>query len=155
MADDWRSLGTVPGMRRRVASVVLLLMLAGIAVVSFSARIAVWWGRIGQGHSSVLPAAVCQLLADRPRVGEADVHAAMWCAVAVLVGLMARSWRARGSAWLAVWLAGGAVELCQAAFTTRSAEWGDVAGNTFGIALAIVLVAAVQLRRPAHTLRTE
>ena len=132
-----------------------MVMLFGIAVVSFSTRIAVWWGRIGQGHSSALPQPLRQLLADRPHLGEADVHAAMWCAVAVVVGVMARTWRARGAAWLAVWSAGAAVEVCQAVFTARSAEWGDVVGNSIGIALAVVVVAAAHPRRAAHTLRTE
>lgn len=147
--------GTVGWVRHRVATALLVVMLAGIAVVSFSARIAVWWGRVGQGHSSALPAPVRQLLADRPHVHEADVHAVMWCAIAIVVGLMARTWRARGAAWLAVWAAGGAVELCQAAFTTRSAEWPDVFGNSVGIAVAIAVVSMASVVHHVSSLTVE
>lgn len=121
-------------------------------VASLSARVAVWWGRIGSGRTAS-PGPIAWLLEHRPDTGEADVHVAMWFTVAVCAWWALRSVRHPAVVLAGVWLLGASIEVAQATFTTRAAEWSDLAGNTLGIAGAAVLCAVVARRAPAPTRR--
>ena len=119
-----------------------------------SARIAVWWGDAGQGGSWA-PQPLLWLLAHRPQAGEADVHVVMWFTVACAAALAVRSFRNRLVALGLSWLFSALVELAQAAFTTRSAQWGDFMGNTVGVAIAAVVVLVASKRRAtSHAVRS-
>ena len=79
-------------------------------------------------------------------MGEADVHVVMWFLVASLGAWAVRTLRQRAGVLAAAWVAGALVEVAQAVFTTRSAEWTDLAGNTVGVLAASALVAICALR---------
>jgi hypothetical protein len=131
-------------MWRRFA--LLTATVVGVSIVSLSARIAVWWGAVGHGGSWA-PQPLMWLLAHRPDAGEADVHVVMWFAVACAAAMAVRSVRHRVFALGLVWLFGALVEVAQAAFSTRSAQWGDLVGNTVGVAVAMAVVFVASKRR--------
>ncbi len=130
-----------------------MLVVAGAALVvnviaSMSPAVARWWG--GLGNTTGLPAPVDAFLEWRSGLSEADTHVVMWFVAGLAVVLTARH-RGRRVQLAALLLAATAViEFAQAAFTTRSAQWGDFVGGAIGLALALAIgeLIARTARRP-------
>ena len=129
---------------RWIAAGLLIVVLDAIVILSMSADVANWWERASRHGQTRLPGPLRRYFNARPySLDEADVHAVMWFVVATLGLCIVRGWRARVAVAVATICAGGVIELMQAAFTQRSAEWIDVAGDALGVFAAGVLVTAV------------
>jgi VanZ family protein len=124
----------------------LVPALVATLVVSLSAEVARVWGDLSHGRRYT-PAPIADLLARRPHIDEADTHAVLWFVLALGAVSLVRTRRQRTWVLVALWLFGALVEVLQEAFTTRSAEWGDLAGNTVGV-LAAAAVVWCRGRRP-------
>lgn len=76
------------------------------------------------------------------------VHALMWAAASLLLGLAARSWRSLAVSGASVALLSTVVEGSQRVLTsTRAVQLGDVVANTVGVVIGSGLVVAVTVGR--------
>lgn len=132
---------------RRAGIAVWLVLVVGLTAVMWSDRMSAWWG--DQSSGDVPPAVpaplepvVSTVLDARPSTNEADVHVLLWGGVAAVMMLVI-PWASRRARLVAL---GGlfawsvVVEVLQPVLSSRSAAWGDVAGNALGIGLVAAAV---------------
>lgn len=148
---------TVDGMLTRRGALVTVAVVALNVAVSMSAGVARWWGAFAKAdRHGDLPEPVQHYLVWRRALREADTHVAMWlvAGMAVVIAAPRRSARLAGLAGLFV--LSGAIEVAQWAFTTRSAQWGDLIGGAIGLALAALVgevASGVHWLRGRHRVR--
>jgi hypothetical protein len=145
---------------RRVGVAVWVVMLAGLTAVMWSDRMSAWWGDQSSGDAApavpeVLEPAVSTVLEARPSTNEADVHVLLWGGLAAVMMLVFPwpSRRARLVGLAGLFAYSVVVEVLQPVLSSRSAAWGDVAGNAAGVGLvAVAVVATVAFRSAVRPL---
>ena len=126
--------------------VATVLVIALNTWVSLSSAVVRWFGS-GDDEASAtwVPGFVLWILENRPEVGDADLHVAMWFVAGAVTALAMGQWRRPGWWVVALWVWSLVLEVLQPVVSTvRGREWTDAVGNTVGI---VTGVAVVQWRR--------
>jgi glycopeptide antibiotics resistance protein len=135
----WRYRTRIFPLRAAARWAVVAVVLAGVMVSMWSLSMMEWWAEVSSAERN-------PLVRLRPETNEADLHAAVWFGVSVLViwavGLRASqvgAWRRWAAALVVVFAVSWAIEWIQPRLSFRRYNVLDLIGNAAGVLAAAVL----------------
>lgn len=123
------------------------MALTSATALMWSDRAINWWSNIINFFLRVNHDATTSIMNNRPR-GDADLHAVIWgaCAVLVVVACTTHRTRLLAVATLAIWTI--FVEIAQPWFTDlRTRQVSDLIGNVVGIGIVVAVLQLADVRK--------
>jgi VanZ family protein len=134
---------------QRLQKIISFIAFVCATALMWSDRAIKWWTNIVNFFLRVNHDATTSVMNNRP-TGDADLHAVIWGACAVLVVIAWRTHRKRlvALALLATWTI--FVEIAQPWFTDlRARQASDLIGNVVGIGIVVAVIQLAHMRKSA------